>query len=223
MDNFTGIEKLPFFPKKSSISAGGYSLNFLCPENPDIVLNSITDKDYDKDQFLPYWAEYWPSAQIFLSFILQQSFKPETEVCELGCGLGILSTAFFIRKCKTFSVDISHQACMYSFQNIFLNGYFPKIICSDWRQIGFKKKFDLVAASDILYESRWIEPVLSCINSLLSDGGKAWIADPCRRYWIRFKNRAKEYGFVLKSIKYEKIKNRKIDVEILEISRGEDR
>jgi predicted nicotinamide N-methyase len=219
MNNITDIKTLPFFPKKFNISTEYYSLDFFCPDNPDIVLDSISNSDYNKDQFLPYWAEHWPSAQIFLTYILQQSFKPDIEVCELGCGLGIISTAFLIRKCKTLSVDISHQACRYAFENISLNGYSPKVICGDWRNIGLKKKFDLIAASDILYEFRWIDPVLSCIDSLLSNGGKAWIADPCRRYWIRFKNRAKEYGFAIKTIKYEYVENRKINIEILEISR----
>jgi|SRR5690554_772907 predicted nicotinamide N-methyase len=223
MNKIADFNDLPFSPKKLAFSSEGYSLQFFCPENPDIVLDSISDSDYNKDQFLPYWAQHWPSAQQFLSYILQYPFKTDIEVCELGCGLGVLSTAFMIRKCKTFSIDISHHACRYSHQNIMLNGCIPKVLCSDWRNIGLNKRFDLIAASDIIYESRWIEPVLSCMNSMLLPDGKAWIADPCRRYWDPFKMRAKELGFILRTLKYEKVTEKKMEIEILELSRGKNR
>ncbi|MDO5577424.1 MAG: methyltransferase domain-containing protein, partial [Fibrobacter sp.] len=179
MNKNTDFSDLPFFPKHADVTSEGYSLQFLSPKDLDIVLDSITDSEFNKDEFLPYWAHHWPSAEKFLSYILRYPFEKDICVCELGCGLGVLSSAFSIRKCKTYSIDISYQACKYSFQNVTLNGGTPRVICSDWRHTGLNKKFDLIAASDILYEARWIEPVLNCINSLLAPGGKVWIADPC--------------------------------------------
>jgi len=211
--------KMPFPSQQIVIETAGKDFRFLCPQDPDMVLNSITDEQYEKDKFLPYWAEHWPSAQVLFPFIGKSKTElsaPNTRICELGCGLGIVSALLAQINHSVFSVDISPQACIYSKENILRNGGTPHVIVSDWRAMAFKKEFDFVVASDVLYEQRWIDPILSCIKSLLKPGGKAWIADPCRRFWEIFKQTAARSGFTVKIIHTGTVNKTK--VEIVELS-----
>ncbi|NLD99769.1 MAG: class I SAM-dependent methyltransferase [Fibrobacter sp.] len=211
------VLKLPFTPQQFSITIKNQKFNFLCPGDPDSVLDSITDDQYEKDQFLPYWVDHWPAAQILFPFILDASIAAHISACELGCGLGVISTALASKNIKTVSIDISPQACIFAFENIYRNSGIPRVLSTDWRYIGLLQTFDLIVASDVLYEERWIEPILTCIKQLLNPGGKAWIADPCRRHWEAFKAASRAFGFSAHVIHKGIANEGKTTVEILEL------
>ena len=52
--------------------------------------------------------------------------------------------------------------------------------------------WDLVLASDVLYERRDVEPLLAALELLLTGGAEAWIADPGRAPAEGFLARAQE-------------------------------
>lgn len=210
---------MPFPSQEITLNTREKILRLLCPQDPYMVLDSISDEQYEKDKFLPYWAEHWPSAQVLFPFIENSAISPNIRICELGCGLGIISSLLAQYNSSVYSVDISPQACIYAKENIYRNGGTPKVIVSDWRAMAFKDKFDLVIASDVLYEQRWIEPILNCIKGLIKPDGKAWIADPCRRFWEPFKITASQAGFDVKTIHLGSTNNEKTRVEIVECSR----
>lgn len=215
--NYDQTKQMPFPSQEFTIQGSSKSFNFLCPANPDDVLDSIREEQYEKDKFLPYWVENWPSAQVLFPFIENTAIEPNTRICELGCGLGVISAALSTKSPYIISLDISPDACIFCNRNMHRNGAIPRVIASDWRAIAFKTQFDLVVASDILYEQRWITPVLDCIKALLKPEGKAWIADPCRRFWEQFKQSAVQNGFSTNILHQEKTNNGKTQVEILEL------
>lgn len=173
-------------------------LNITMPVNPEALLDTMTDEEYEKDQLLPYWAEQWPASRPLLDFLSTMIFPDTWLMCELGCGLGTVSAALSSSrssKALTTATDISFEGCRFAATNIRNNGGMPRVFCSDWRHPPLKKRFDVVIASDVLYEERWIGPIIDCINQLLTPDGRAWIADPCRRFWPKFKKRVVEQGF----------------------------
>lgn len=211
---------MPFPSQQIVLKTSEKVFRFLCPQDPDMVLDSITDEQYEKDKFLPYWVEHWPSAQVLFPFIEKSRTllsAQELRICELGCGLGIISALLAQFNDSVFSVDISPQACIYAKENILRNGGTPRVVVSDWRSMAFKKQFDLIVASDVLYEHRWIDPILNCIKNLLKPDGKVWVADPCRRFWESFKQTAVQSGFTVKTIHTGTVN--KTNVEIVELSR----
>jgi len=163
----------------------------------DDVLEAISDRDYEKERCSPYWAETWPSASAMFRFIMGSGFPDTCAAIELGCGLGVISSALCARGLFTVSADIAYQACCFAAFNITRNNGAAKVVCADMCESPFRRKFDLAVASDILYEERLIDPLLDCIRDLLVPDGRALIADPCRRFWNRFKERAAEKEFSL--------------------------
>lgn len=186
---------LPFTPYEFSIPGEQQSLKVMAPADPDAVLGAITEDQFGKDKYSPYWAEHWPSAHVLLPFLSRQTFPQNTQICELGSGLGVISSLLAQKLLSTIATDISPAACVFARTNIIRNNGTARVVCCDWRSLPFKRTFNLIIASDILYEEGWVEPILTSIKALLKTGGKAWIADPCRTWWDLFKQRSAFYGF----------------------------
>ncbi len=192
---------------------------FYRPSDPDHILNRITDEEYERDQFLPFWAEHWPSSEVLLSYCINNLPPDSRTICELGCGLGIISAALATTGRSILATDIAPQACVYSSANMRKYSGKGNILCCDWRHPPFKQTFDCIIASDILYEQRWIEPIVLFLQNHLASAGSALIADPTRQHWVDFKSRIRSSGFVIETVKRKKVNDGKTLVEILKIQK----
>ncbi len=210
---------LPFNPIQFSFSClNSSSLKLVKPKDPEVVLETVTDKQYDKDKFLPYWAEIWPSSEILLQYLVENDFKT-AKVLEMGCGIGHISTLLSKRSLYCVASDISPEACLYAASNIRNNEGSGTALCCDWRTPPFKRNsFDLIVASDVLYEKRWIEIVLFFLSYNIAIDGVALIADPCRSHWKLFKDAAQQNGFTWEVVKTAEVNNHKSKVEILKLT-----
>ncbi len=215
------MQELPCPSRSHSLQLPGRPpLAIAVPENPEALLDALTDEEYEKDQLLPYWAEQWPSSRALLSFLSDRPIPKEWLLCELGCGLGMISAAeASLTDAFTVATDIAPQGCRFTRYNIMTNGGTPRVVCGDWRHLPFRQRFDAVIASDVLYEQRWIEPVIAAIDRLLKPDGRAWIADPCRRFWPLFKESLGRRGFSPTVYAYPAVEGEAGSFEVLEITR----
>lgn len=186
----------PYGSAEFVVQSLGRSWSFLRPADPDAVLDSLTEDEYARDQFLPYWAELWPATSVLLRR-LETVLPPRAgTACDLGCGLGVVGTILAARGHDTLAVDIAPAACRYASVN--MRRYAPgraRVVCGDWRHPFLRARFDLIAAADVLYEPRWVAPVLSFVQAHLAPGGTACIADPKRASWHPFLSEARRRGF----------------------------
>ena len=165
--------------------------------------------------------EHWPSAEVFFNYLLDITFPAPLKILEMGCGLGTLSVALLAAGHTVLSIDISPDACIYCNSNILLNKLQPKVVCCDMQALPFKfLDFDLIIASDILYERRMEDMLLDSLNDLVTEGTKVWIADPCRRGWGSFKEAAAKRHLVPHTLHYQASKNGGVNVEIVELTRA---
>ena len=217
---------LPFDPTEFTLETSRPSapLKLMRPKDPDSVLETITDEEYEKDKFLPYWAEIWPSSQSLYKYLLEEmNIGVDTggHALEMGCGIGSISALLASKGMYCTAADISPQACMYALYNMKNNGGIGSALCCDFRYPPLiNNKFDLIIASDVLYERRWIEPVLTFIQNMIAMNGQALIADPCRSHWEEFKITAEHRGMDVGVVKSEIINDGKTKIEILRIIRG---
>jgi ETFB lysine methyltransferase len=202
------------------MTSGKDHCGFARPANPDDVLDSMTDEQYEKDKFLPYWAQQWPACSPLFNFISMHAdsiMHPGAAVCEIGCGLGIISSLFQRKKMHIVATDLAFDACRYAGHNMRQYSPLSRVICSDWRFSPFKTGFDFIVGSDILYEQRWISPVLEFLESSLNIEGAAYIADPCRQWWQEFQDAAAKRGFTLNKVWQETVNQEKTTVEVLRL------
>jgi predicted nicotinamide N-methyase len=181
----------------------------------------MTDEQYERDKFLPYWAQQWPACLPlfnYLSLHASSVIPVSGIVCEMGSGLGIISMLLASGRNRIVATDIAPDACRYSIYNMRQYASYPQVLCSDWRVPPFSVKFDTIIASDILYEQRWISVVLDFLTTSLKNDGAAIIADPCRQWWLEFQNAAIDRGFALNKIWQEIVNQGKTTVEILRLT-----
>lgn len=161
-----------------TVTLGGRAVELLRPENSDAL---ITEEDYVRDERLPYWADLWPSALILAEHLAARDGRGKS-VLELGCGIGLVAFAAAHAGFAVTATDYYDDALAFTSVNVARNGRSPLTVrMIDWRALPDDLgRFDLVVASDVLYEARYPGLIASVLAQTLAPGGTALIADPGR-------------------------------------------
>ncbi len=67
----------------------------------------------------------------------------------------------------------------------------------DWNESACQATYDLVIASDVLYETGNHAPLLDAVSQLLTSGGQVWIGDPGRKSADDFRRLAVKRGWTV--------------------------
>jgi len=157
---------------------GEHVFSILKPANPDDL---IREEDFVKDERLPSWADVWPSSIVLAGKLLELEGAGRSAL-ELGCGVGLSTLAATDAGFDVLSTDYYEDALDVTRANVFRNlGLIARTRLVDWRHVPKDiGTFDLVFASDVLYEKEYalLLPIILC--RLLSPHGVALIADPGR-------------------------------------------
>jgi len=155
-----------------------HTFSILKPANSDDL---IREEDFVKDERLPYWADVWPSSIILAEKLLELDGSGRTAL-ELGCGVGLSTLAATSAGFDVLSTDYYEDALDVTRANVFRNlGTLARTRLVDWRHFPEDLgTFDLVFASDVLYEKEYAELLPNLLRRLLVPGGIALIADPGR-------------------------------------------
>src|SRR5215470_3089340 len=71
----------------------GLRLEILRPPSADELIDEAA---FDEEEFLPYWAELWPSGLALAQHVAMRDLQG-MRVLELGCGLGLPALAAALR------------------------------------------------------------------------------------------------------------------------------
>ena len=156
----------------------GRSLSILHPASAEDL---IDEKDFERDERLPYWAELWPSARVLGEWILGMRGEGKT-LLELGCGAGLVSTCASLAGFDVTVSDYYDDAMLFARVNACRNAAgAPATVAIDWRNLPSDLvRYDVVVASDVLYERTYGPVVANAIAAVLAPNGVAWLADPGR-------------------------------------------
>ena len=160
------------------LDLAGRTVRLLMPANADDL---ISEADFDRDERLPYWADLWPSARILAEELAIMRLGGQ-RVLELGCGLGLVSLGAVLGGADVTATDYYEDATRFALLNVAdATGKRIAARMVNWvelpRDLG---KFDVVLASDVLYEHRYASLVANAIAATLVRGGEAIVADPGR-------------------------------------------
>ncbi len=103
-------------------------------------------------------------------------------VLELGCGLGVVAIGAVIGGADVTATDYYEDATRFALVNVAeATGQLIETRMVNWVDLPADLgKFDVVIASDVLYEHRYASLVANAIASTLRRGGEAIVADPGR-------------------------------------------
>jgi predicted nicotinamide N-methyase len=163
---------------ETKISVAGRALSILHPESAEDL---IDERDFDLDERLPYWAELWPSARVLSEHVLTMRGS-DRSLLELGCGSGLVATSAALAGFTVTVSDYYEDALRFARVNVERNGGAPaRSLLLDWRKLpGRLARFDVVVASDVLYERPYGPLVASVLAATLKPDGMGVIADPGR-------------------------------------------
>jgi len=155
-----------------------HTFSILKPANSDDL---IREEDFVKDERLPYWADVWPSSIILAGKLMELEGAGKSAL-ELGCGVGLSTLAATSAGFDVLSTDYYEDALDVTRANVFRNlGTIARTRLVDWRHLPQDLgRFDLIFASDVLYEKEYAELLPVLLRGLLTPGGFALIADPGR-------------------------------------------
>ncbi|HVM55970.1 MAG TPA: methyltransferase domain-containing protein [Gaiellaceae bacterium] len=171
---------------EDQIELAGRTLSLLRPPSADAL---IDEDAFDEDEFLPYWAELWPSG-LALAHTVGALPLEGARVLELGAGLGLPSLAAALRGADVLATDWAEDAVELLRRNAERNGVALRAAVVRWDEpapLLRQAPFRLVLGADLLYERRNADQLLELLPRL---GDDVLLADPGRPFARGFLERA---------------------------------
>jgi predicted nicotinamide N-methyase len=156
----------------------GLRLAILRPPSAEELIDEAA---FDEEEFLPYWAELWPSGLALARHVAQRELHG-LHVVELGCGLALPALTAALRGADVLATDWASEAIELVRRNAERNGLFVRAARVRWsepEQLLLAAPWDIVLGADLLYEERNAEQLAELLPRL---GGEVLLAEPGRPY-----------------------------------------
>ena len=189
------------------VPLSGRELVIVRPRESEALLD---EEAFEHEEFLPYWAEVWPSG-LALGRSLERRSLRGARVVELGCGLGIPSIVAALNGGRVLATDWSPDAVRFAAENAARNGVRIETAVCSWSQpdrLLAGSPWDLVLASDVLYERRNVDLLLGLLPRVVA-GGEILLADPGRPHAATFLELAANEWDVSTSGKIHRLRRRR--------------
>ncbi len=207
-----------------TITIGTRTFDIAYPGNADRLLDHpSTHSAFDKDEYMPYWAELWPSSQMLGEVLIQRDWPKNHAALEIGCGVGLSGVvALSLGMQVTFS-DYDATAVDFAARNAIANGFTNFKTCPlDWR-VPPSRQFPLILAADVIYEERNIAPLIAFIKAVLAPNGVCLLSDPDRstRGGFRYALKQAKLPFTRQQMKVDGPESRIVTGSVYRISQLE--
>ena len=180
------------------VDVGGQSLRLTTLANVeqsiDLVFHWLESKGRDSaeiEQLAPYFGVVWPSSLALCGYLLQDKIYSRLKgksVIELGCGLAIPSIIASKGGAICTATDNHPNVLQFLVRNVELNEpssiRYVTLSGSEGSKFSHSSanEFDLVIASDVLYEQKLVEHFAEEVSKYSKAGTTCIIADPGRPY-----------------------------------------
>jgi predicted nicotinamide N-methyase len=174
---------------EETIEIAGRELALVRPASADELIDEAA---FDEEEFLPYWAELWPSG-VALAAAVGVLDLHGSRVLELGAGLGLPSLAAALRGADVLATDWAEDAVELLRLNAGRNRVglrAERVRWDDPRPIVLQAPWELVLGADLLYERRNADQLLELLPRL---GADVLLADPGRPFAKGFLERASAF------------------------------
>ena len=169
------------------VEVAGRRLVLRRPPDPEALLD---ERAFEHEEFLPYWAELWPSGLALAERVAALPL-PGRRILELGCGLGLPSLIAAAGGADVLATDWAPDAVALLRENAACNEIGLHAETVAWEQpepLVAGSPWHLVLAADVLYERRNADRLLELLPLL---GPEVLVADPSRPHTERFLDAAR--------------------------------
>ena len=192
------ICELKYETKIEEVTAKGFSLDIECvtdlDQSIDLVFGYLNHLGYETDEILglaPYFGVVWPSALALADWVVGEGQRGQLQgkrVLELGCGLGVPGICAAKFGAKVVFTDYHPGVFRFLTNNLCRNGVeTADLFYGSWDRLPAPlKAFDIIIASDVLYESGHATLLTQKIDDLSNDTTRVIVTDPGRAYLNEF-------------------------------------
>jgi len=160
-----------------AVQVGPYVIRLRRPKEAEAL---IDEARFDGDEFMPYWAELWPTGVALAETVAELDLRG-ARVVELGCGLALPSIVAALVGADALAVDWAADALKLARANAARNGVAIRTLELDWQKperLVERGPFDLILCADVLYESRNVDALLALLPRL---GTEVLLGEPGRQ------------------------------------------
>jgi predicted nicotinamide N-methyase len=162
---------------EDEVVLAGRTLTLLRPPSAEEL---IDEEAFAADEFLPYWAELWPSGVQLAEHVATLDLHG-LRVLELGAGLGLPSLAAALGGADVLATDWAEDGVALLRANAERNHLRLRAECARWDEPErFGTGWDIVLAADVLYEQRNADQLLQLLPRL--EAGEILLAEPGRPF-----------------------------------------
>jgi predicted nicotinamide N-methyase len=168
-----------------TVELAGRELTIRRPPSADAL---IDEEAFADDEFLPYWAELWPSGVALARAVAGLDLAGK-RVVELGAGLGLPSLAAALAGADVLATDWAEDAVALLRENAARNALRLRVERVRWDEpepLLAEAPWDVVLGADLLYERRNADKLLELLPRL---GGEVLLAEPGRPFAASFLER----------------------------------
>ena len=191
------------------ISVAGMEWRLGRPADLEQLWEAMGPADF-ADERIPYWTEIWPASLVLAHWLHMRRQEIRNRIClDLGCGMGLTALMASCLGAKVLAVDYELQALQQGSANAAANSVGqPWWVAMDWRAPAVRKNaIQLLWAGDVLYEKRFMQPVLQFMEYALAKQGEAWFAEPGRQIFRQFPGLAASNGWECNCVFSEKVRS----------------
>ena len=179
------------YTPRITVAACGRSWHLERASDLESLWNAMTEDPANfEDERLPYWTELWPSSVALGSWLERRRADIRGRRClDLGCGLGLTAMIGQWLGARVLAMDYEREALRFARRNAVLNDVpQPLWTVMDWRAPAVRpSSIEVLWGGDIMYETRFVAPVLHFLETALAPGGRAWVAEPGRSVYDAFR------------------------------------
>jgi predicted nicotinamide N-methyase len=188
--------RIPGGWSERDVRVGARLLRVVLPADPDAFLDEL-DRcvEHGAEVTDPYWARLWPCALVMAQQVAWAVWRDAARALELGCGVGLVGLTAATRGCHVTFSDRIPLAVSLALENARRNGSaHVRGMLLDWHEPS-SEEFDVILASDVLYDAKQHRVLLRLIQRMLAPEGVCWIGDPGRYHADSFTALARQSGF----------------------------
>src|ERR671917_399548 len=112
------------------VALGDRDLRVLRPRSSEDLLD---EEAFEHEEFLPYWAELWPSGVALARDVAGRALRG-ARTLELGCGLALPSMAAVLAGGRVLATDWSPAAVRLARENAARNGIALDVMTCAWER-----------------------------------------------------------------------------------------
>lgn len=152
-------------------------------DDPDRFLDKLSKEDSKGRLYLPYWTYLWEAAVGLARHVSEvEDMFSGKHILEIGCGFGLAGIVACQAGANVIFTDFEHDALLFALHNSQQNSIdSATFVQMDWNAPCFQSKFDVILASDVVYEEQNWEPILDLLQTLLAPHGTAFFSEPNRK------------------------------------------